>query len=84
VAEMWHGVTDMWHGVTDMWHCVTDPSHIFQTTSKSMLCCFLKLFVLMAGGKRSNPSANWDEGDEEVLIDFLQGSLSAAGDGINF
>ena len=38
----------------------------------------------MPGGKRTNPSANWDEGDEEVLIEFLQGSLSAAGDGINF
>jgi hypothetical protein len=38
----------------------------------------------MAGGKRTSPSASWDEGDEEVLIDFLRGSLSAAGDGINF
>jgi len=34
--------------------------------------------------KRINPSANWDEGDEEVLIEFLKGSLGAAGDGANF
>jgi hypothetical protein len=35
-------------------------------------------------GKRTNPSSSWDDGDEEVLIQFLQGSLAMAGDGMNF
>jgi hypothetical protein len=34
--------------------------------------------------KHINPSANWDEGDEEVLIAFLEGSIAVAGDGVNF
>jgi hypothetical protein len=34
--------------------------------------------------KRTTPSASWDEGDEEVLIEFLEGSLAVAGDGVNF
>jgi len=38
----------------------------------------------MVGTKRTNPCASWDEGDEKVLIEFLQGSLSMAGDGVNF
>jgi hypothetical protein len=31
-----------------------------------------------------DPSASWDEGNEEVLIQFLEGSLGAAGNGVNF
>jgi hypothetical protein len=34
--------------------------------------------------KRATPSTSWDQGNEEVLIEFLESSLAAAGDGVNF
>ena len=35
-------------------------------------------------GKCTSACASWDEGNAQVLIQFLQGSLAMAGDGINF
>jgi hypothetical protein len=38
--------------------------------------------VLMV--KCTTQSASWDEGDEEILLEFLETSLPSAGDGVNF
>jgi hypothetical protein len=34
--------------------------------------------------KRATQSASWDEGDEEILLEFLETSLPSAGDRVNF
>lgn len=65
-----------WHGVTDLSHISANCNALSQTLSTP------STVLLMA--KRTNPSLSWDEGDEEVLIKFIQGSIAIAGDGINF